>query len=168
MASAYSRRRVSILLVIDTRNPQAIIPKAGTLRTRLGVRLHARQLDHALARGASPDSSVALSLRARALISARERKRLSRELRRLLEHARWPHPPLAPGLPICRRKILRSRGTLLQLAERLGDGEPVDARGVAQIQILLNDGGTPVFDRPASDDLEPALIAALDALTVTV
>jgi hypothetical protein len=56
----------------------------------------------------------------------------------------------------------------LQLAERLGDGEPVDARGVAQIQIMLNDSGTPVFDRPASDDLEPALLAATDALNVTV
>jgi hypothetical protein len=167
-ASTYPRRRVTILLVIDTRNPEAIILKTGTLRTRLGVRLHARLLDHALAQGASPHSSAALSLRARALISDRERKRLSRKLRRLLEHARGPHPPLTPGLPICRRKVLRSSGILLQLAERLDDGEPVDARGVAQIQILLNNGEAPVFERPASDDLEPALLAAMDALTVTV
>jgi hypothetical protein len=42
--------------------------------------------------------------------------------------------------------------------------DPVDARGVAQVRLLMHDAAGPVYDRPARNDLEPALQQALQAI----
>lgn len=157
---------MTTLLVTDRRDPQVVIPRPGTWRTRLGVRLHSRRLDRALAAGASPDASAALSLRACTLIGETERRRLARALRRLVKDAERPLPPLSSQAPICWRKVLKSQRTLSRFAERLISDEPVDARGVARVSVLL-DGDGPVYGWPAADDLEPALQAATEALEVS-
>ena len=74
--------------------------------TRLGVRvrLRARELDEALARGACPDSSAALSLRAHELIGWTARRRLAREIRSLLARAERPIHPMHSSVPICRHR----------------------------------------------------------------
>jgi hypothetical protein len=128
------------------------------------MHLHASSLDQALAAGASPDSSGPLSLRARYLIGAPARRDLARTLRRLVDAASRPFGPLTPAVPVCRRKVLASQETLWELADRLTSAEPVEARGVAQVRMLLITGDGPVYHRPAADDLEPAVQAALAAL----
>jgi hypothetical protein len=158
---------MTTLLLIDRRNPRCVLFERGRARTRLATHLRSRQLDRALASGSSPDSSSALSLHARALIGMSARSVLARLIRRLLEDAQRPLNPLSPGVPICRRKMLRSTPSLEELADRLTSGGPVDARGVAQLRLLLSDGHGPVYDRPAIDDLEPALRKAMNALEVT-
>lgn len=157
---------MTTLLLIDRANPRCVLPQPGRIRTRLLVHLQADELDRALATGVSPDSSAALSLRARTLIGAHTRVGLARSIRTLIKDAQRPINPLSPGIAMCRRKVLRSSESLERLAERLLNGGPVDARGVAQARMLLHDGYGPVYNRPAADDLEPAVCAAIDALEI--
>jgi hypothetical protein len=157
---------MSTLLLTDRSNPSCIVSERSRVLTCLSTRLRSRALDRALAAGVSPDSSAALSLRAHALIGPATRARLAWTIRRLIADAHHPLHPLTPYVPLCRRKIIRSAGTLEEVAERLqGDG-PVDARGVAQIRLLLIGDRGALYDYPAADDLEPALQEALHALEV--
>ncbi|MEO6859515.1 MAG: hypothetical protein ABI323_13170 [Solirubrobacteraceae bacterium] len=141
-----------------------MIPERDRVRTRLWTHLHASRLDQALAAGASPDSSAPLSLRARDLIGAPARRDLARSVRGRVDDARRPFDPRSSGVPVCRRKVLASRETLWELADRLTSGEPVEARGVAQVRLLLIAGDGPLYHRPGAADLEPAVQAALAAL----
>jgi hypothetical protein len=155
---------MTTLLLTDPANPGCVIQQRSLTSTRVCAQLRSHGLDRALASGVSPDSSAALSLRAQALISARARRALARSLQRLIEDARRPLGPFTPMVPICRRKILRSRESLEQLAARLLSGDPVDACGMAKVRLLVTDGSGPVYDRPAAEDLEPAVQQALEAL----
>jgi hypothetical protein len=47
---------------------------------------------------------------------------------------------------------------------RLAGPGPVDARGVAQLHLLLTDRTSPLLRHPHADDLEAALGAARDAV----
>ncbi|MEO8969965.1 MAG: hypothetical protein ABI427_20830 [Solirubrobacteraceae bacterium] len=85
-------------------------------------------------------------------------------MRRLVDAASQPVVPLTPGVPVCRRKVLASRETLWELADRLTSSDPVEARGVAQVRLLLLAGDGPLYHRRGADDLEPAVQAALAAL----
>ncbi|MBV9415901.1 MAG: hypothetical protein JO363_13050 [Solirubrobacterales bacterium] len=46
--------------------------------------------------------------------------------------------------------------------------EPVDARGVALLRLLLIGMVGPLYDGPGADDLEPVLQAALEALELSI
>jgi hypothetical protein len=133
---------------------------------RVLVWMRETDLDAALARGASPDSSPMLSLRAHQLIGSTVRRRLSREIRSLLVRAERPIHPMHSTVPICRHKIIDAREALRELADQLVTPGPVDAGGIAQLNRLLRDGDGPVFRRPRDEDLEPALDAISDALVV--
>lgn len=148
---------MSTLLLTDQSNSSCIVFERKRLRTRLSARVRARALDRALAAGVSPDSSAALSVRAHTLIGATARADLARSIRRVLDDARHPFDPLTPHVPLCRRKIMGSAKSLERLAERLVSADPVDARGVAQVRLLLVGDRGALFDHPAADDLEPAL-----------
>ena len=131
---------------------------------RLRARLWARQLESALARGASPDSSAALSLRASRLIGRDFRAALARELRALPGEASRPHNRLEPVVPICQRGVLQAVGLLEELAGRLEGPEPVDACAVARVRGLLRNGDSPLFDSKGPDEFVRALQATRDAL----
>jgi hypothetical protein len=155
---------MATLLLIEQPDTRFVTFQRSRARERLCARLGARQLDVALANGASPDSSPALSLHAHALISATTRRDLSRAVRNLLRDAERPHHPGDPRVPICRRKVLQARDALEELADYLLADGPVDARGVAQVRLLLRDGSGPVFTRRGADDLRQPLRAAFEAL----
>jgi len=155
---------MSTLLLTDHRNPSCIIPARSRALTRLSTHVRTRALDRALAAGVSPDSSAALSLRAQMLIGHASRAGLARMIRRLVNDARQPRTPFTPHVPLCRRKIIRSARTLEELATRLLDDGPVDARGVAQIRLLLIGDRGALYDWPRADDLEPALQEAIRSL----
>jgi hypothetical protein len=163
-AATYARVPMSILLLTDHAYPGCIISERSRPLTRLSTHLRSRALDRALAAGVSPDSSAALSLRAHALIGSASRAGLARVIRRLIKDARRPLTPLTPHAPLCRRKIMRSAPALEELATRLLARDPVDARGVAQIRLLLIGDCGALYDRPWADDLAPALQEARQAL----
>lgn len=131
---------------------------------RLMTRVQAWRLDAAIANGADPDSSAALSLRANRLISRRTRRSMSRGIGRLLEQSRRPPHPFNESAPICWRQVALARPVLQELAMRLAGPAPVDARGVAKLQLLLTDGTSPLFSWPEVDGLEALLATALEAL----
>ena len=158
---------MTTLLLTDPVNPRCVINARSRARNRLSAVLRGPDLDRALALGVSPDTSAVLSLRANSLIGARTRSALARSIRMLIADAQHPMGPLAPCVPICRRKVLRSRESLEELADRLVRAGPVDVSGVAQASLLLCSGCGPVYDRPTADDLEPAIQEALQALELT-
>ncbi|HET6864405.1 MAG TPA: hypothetical protein VFH80_00715 [Solirubrobacteraceae bacterium] len=159
---------MSTLLLTDQNNPSCIISERRRARTRLSTYLRSRTLDRALAAGVSPDATAALSLRAHSLIGATTRAGLARTIRRLIADACQPPHPFGDYVPLCRRKIIRSAQTLERLAERLVGDQPVDARGVAQVRLLLIGDRRGLYDRPGADDLELPLQEAIQALELSV
>jgi hypothetical protein len=157
---------MTTLVLTDRRNPGCVIVAHSRATVRVRARVCARQLDRALAEGVSPDSSADLSVRAHDLIGSRVRHMLAQTIRRLVQEASYPLRPTHFSVPVCRSKVRRSRRTLEDLADRLVSGEPLDARGVAQLRLLLSDGAGPLYDHQSADDLEPALERVKVALEV--
>ncbi len=157
---------MNMLVLADERHPGCVRLERNRPMARVRARMWALHADRALAAGISPDSSARLSLRAHELIGCPTRAELARAIRRLLNDANHRVRPRSFSVPICRAKVWRSRDTLQALADRLlGDG-PLDARGLAQIRLLLSDGAGPLYARPRANDLEPALARAIAALEV--
>jgi hypothetical protein len=157
---------MTTLVVADKRNPGCLIVERSRAVAHVRARMGARQLDRELARGASPDSSAVLSVRAHDLIGVRTRSVLAQSIRRLVQDTTRPLRPLHFSVLICRSKIWRCRHTLEELADRLLSAEPLDARGLAQLRLLLSDGAGPLYGRPGEDDLAPALERVIAALEV--
>ena len=152
------------LLLTDGANPDCVRQLYPGPGTRLRSYAHTAHLDRQLASGACPDANAALSLRAQTLIGANARLKLASYISRLTDEARRPPAPLVPGVPICRRNVVASRQTLLELAQRLVGNEPVDARGVAYARVLLTSIDGPLYDARVADRLEQGLLAAIAAL----
>ena len=159
---------MTTLLLTDRRNPGCVISERIRPHTRLLTPLRAWRLDRALAAGTSPDSSAPLSLRAQNLIGQTSCAELSLCIRRTIDQAKRPVTPSSFKARICRRKVLDAEAMLGEVADRLASGQPVDARGVAQIRLLLRDGCGPLYTRPQADDLQSALDAAIEALELRI
>jgi hypothetical protein len=157
---------MNMLVLADERYPGCVKVERTPALVRVRARVHAHQSDRALASGISPDSNACLSVRAHELIGCPKRVALARAIRRLVDDAGHPLGPRSLHVPICRSKIRRSRDTLEDLADRLLSDGPLDARGLAQIRLLLSDGAGPFYDRPSANDLAPALESAIAALEV--
>ena len=108
-------------------------------------------LDRKLAAGAQADAGSALALRADELVRQRSRRALASELVELVAAVEAPEPPrsiFTRPVALNNRAVLEARALLLQLADRLRDPAPVNARGVAIVRKLLRDGGSPLY-RPS-------------------
>lgn len=152
------------LLLTDERDTTRVISRPSRVRDSFVTRVRAWSLDKAIADGVCPDSTAALSLRAHRLISRATRLRLSRAIRSLVREAEHPPKRIHEAVPVCWPKVVRSSPTLAELADHLSGPCPVEARGVAQVQLLLRSGFSPIYSRPQVDDLEETLQAAIDAL----
>lgn len=152
------------LLLTDERDSTCVISRRSRARELFVTWFRAWNLDTAIAGGACPDSAAALSLRANRLISRATRLRVSRAIRRLVRDAEHPPRRIDESVPVCWRKVARSTSTLAELADHLSGPCPVEARGVAQVHLLLRSGSSPIYSRPQADDLEGALQTAIDAL----
>jgi hypothetical protein len=131
---------------------------------RLLMRLRSYHLDTELARGASPDASVVLALRAQMLVSVAARRNLARSAQRVLTAAMQTSPRSRLPVPICRDRVRDSAGEFAELIRRLLASGPVAARGVAQASLLLTDAGGPLYHRANPDDLRSMVRAAVGAL----
>jgi hypothetical protein len=155
---------MSTLLLTRGSDPRVVHVRRSGLCARLLVRARALALDRALANGASPDSRATLSLRARSLISPGHRVDLAHRYRALLRAAGRPVHPFDPALPVP-GQLLLVRELIEEVLEVLEGAEPIDARGVAQLELLLRDGGGPLYGatvHPA--ELRRSLEQILDAL----
>lgn len=131
---------------------------------RIWVWLRSWHIDYALAHGAAPDSSAALSVRAHRLIGPRCRRGLVRELRGLPASALRAQHPFDPHVRPCRREVAAALEVLGDLADRLDAPEPVHARGVAEVLMILRDGESPLFKPVRAGRLAEACEEALEAL----
>jgi hypothetical protein len=153
---------MTTLLLSDNRN--FVRCCRSSPRIRLVAWLRASELDAALARGVSPDSSAPLSVHAHGLISAKNRRKLSEEVREIVRKAEQPRSVFDPTVPICRLKVLAVRELFEELADRLQDRDPVAPHGVANVRRLLREGAGPLYERPSADDLWGFLEEAIVAL----
>jgi hypothetical protein len=137
---------------------------------RLAAIMHAHRLDGEIARGAPPDSSLPLALRAQALLRDSARRDLAVGAERVLasvgckpsgaRRRRLPVPVRADEVRACSAE-------LADLADRLAAGGPVNAQGIARARTLLADGTSPLYHRAACEDLRAAIRSAADALAAS-
>jgi len=120
------------------------------------------RLDRDLARGAPTWGSTLHAARALQLTGRRERMRLARALAILVEHAQLPHGHFFRSGVIepCRSQVREALPSIMAVGARLRGREPLHARGVARLRLLLSDGCGPCYlaSHPA------ALRDALDAV----
>jgi hypothetical protein len=134
-----------------------------SLALRFRVLILSRRLDEELARGANPERTSELALRARRLVDVSRREHLAASLENLVEYAER-RPAITDPVPLARREICESSALLRMLAARLRDPRPVYARGAALISQLVHDGTGPAFTPGAGVALRHAIWAATDAL----
>jgi hypothetical protein len=121
-----------------------VVARGARWHERLVARWRAPHLDDELARGADPDGSPLLALRARRLLSARVRASFARELRGIVDEARsGPHRLTRVEPP--RRQVMAAADDLEALADRLGSAGLLSVRGVAEVAVLLRDGRGPLY-----------------------
>jgi hypothetical protein len=125
----------------------------GSPGLRLRVWLTRRTLDDRLAEGESILTDPALARRADQLASLRCRRSLAKGLRRVISDAEHPPRSLTCVVPVQRQAVLKCRAGIERLAAKLDGDEPVGLAGVAQVRILLADGGSPLYDAHPEGEL---------------
>jgi hypothetical protein len=151
-----------MLVLYDTVH-NSVLVKYPTRRNRLRARLYANRIDHELADGASPDSTVARALRAQTLARPEVRLRLADSLERLLAAPpRATGPPSAPHDPGLHRRVHAAAAELRELIRCLRTTGPAPAHGVAKVQVLLTDGTGPLHR--GGGGLSQAVGEAIEAL----
>ncbi|HTU97519.1 MAG TPA: hypothetical protein VMF14_16855 [Solirubrobacteraceae bacterium] len=156
------------LLLLDPHHSAPLRARRTRARERVRARLWPWRLDVALARGEPADTRGDLSLRAHRLISLRTRQQLAREIRLVIQEAARPARPLERRLQVCVPEVVDAAPLLYDLADQLAWPGPVDARGVAQVLLLLRDGTGPLYGEPWPGCLECTLTRARDALVPAV
>jgi hypothetical protein len=137
------------------------------LAVRLRARLHAPSLDRELASGIAPWRSPLHAARALQLTGDRNRRGLARSLERLVEQTQRPRSQYRGAVVYpCREQVIEALSPLLTVAGRLRSADPVDARGMARLNILLSDGSGPCYVRIRRNALTDALQEILQWLTV--
>jgi hypothetical protein len=122
------------------------------------------RLDERLAEGASRNDGPELSLRSRQLVSESERLDLARMFEAAVRDASAPLSRPTAARPVQWPQVVDSADDLLALAQRLRDGRPVEARGVAMARRLVIDPASPMYDRDAVVTLQYAIRSARLAL----
>jgi hypothetical protein len=136
-----------------------------TLGLRGRVFLQRGALLRRLAGGASPSGSPELARRAEQISSPRHRRLLASGLERVIDAAEERPRPYSAAVPLRRRAILTNRYALLGLAFELRDtSQEVSAYGLALVEQLLSDGGSPLYIENPDETLEGALSQARAAL----
>jgi hypothetical protein len=125
-------------------------------------------LDRMLAEGADPHEDPRLERRARKLTSPRFRARLAARIRNVVDAAGERPRGLSSQVPLARGEILQERVLLLELASDLCGDEHLSPRGVALVERLLTDGGSPIYRGAGPGTLRGAVVHARAALLLAV
>jgi hypothetical protein len=122
------------------------------------------ELDGQLAAGTSPGASALLAIRAERLITRRYRARVAAGLARAVRDAEATTHGFSAAIRTDRREVIAARTVLATLERRLRATEPVSAQGVALLESLLTDGGSPLYRPTEPGALGSQLRAAAAAL----
>lgn len=159
------RWRTSIrrtLLLIDSGDPYTVAIHRLGPRTRLLARLRSHELDRQLARGANPDSSALLSVRAAQLQSPGHRRTLAHGYRRRLTVSR--RDPRPTGIPLARVQVRACAELIEELATLLEAGEPIQLGAIARAGLLLSEPTSPMYVKARDQALAGALRRVIAAL----
>lgn len=127
---------------------------------RFWVSVRHRWLDLLIARGVTPGTSPALTLRARQLTSRPIRERLAISIATVLCHSSRKRLTIAPE-PVC----IEAAAAELQAIEEIVAGEcPVYARGVAMTTELLQSPDSPLFDPREAESARDSARRSMTAL----
>jgi hypothetical protein len=122
------------------------------------------QIDRDLAAGASSRPQEVLALRAKWITGRRCRLRLADGLVRVLSGGTEAGAALTAAVQPDRRAVLSSRVVLADLERRLRTPEPVGARGMAMLRLLLTEPDSPLYRAGDAGVLDGRLRDAAAAL----
>lgn len=142
---------------------RAPIPCRPTFRARLTARIRSGRFDAMLAVGAPIPPGSAIAARAARLTSTSEREAIARTLRRCVREAGTETVLWSSRIPLHRKNIAEAQTTIDAITLRLHSPLPVDARGMARLTRVINDGLGPLYAF-GHGDLDGRLGAALAAL----
>jgi hypothetical protein len=128
------------------------------------ARFRGRSLDRALSDGEDPASSAVLTRRAAWLTSTKNRHVLARSITRLLDPPSGRRPGPSATVPPHRGELAGARMLLARVAAMLEIDEPVYARGVARLRLLLTDGDSALYAPHRTGELLGEVEGILDAL----
>jgi hypothetical protein len=153
------------MLVVTETTGNGLVLTEVRIWDRIAARLRSHSLDNTLASCTDPESTVTLAVRAHTLTRPHVRRYLARSLERILTEATRP-TGLRPTLltPERRRVIQDAADDLNALITRLRSAGPVTACGIAQVVVLLSDGGGPLHTAAIEPDLRTAIEQALTHL----
>jgi hypothetical protein len=122
------------------------------------------ELDAALAVGADPTASNALSLRAGQLRSPETRARLVRSLQAVLGLASRDLPHVSCPALVRYSEARGCESLFHDLLARLDESRTVSVQGLALTSLLLRDGASPLFCEDAARSLAEDLRLAAESL----
>jgi hypothetical protein len=124
---------------------------------RFAARLQASSLDRQLAAGRQPQSSQALAIRARQIVSPAGRRELAQHWIHVLDLAVRPPTALPLHGPLCRGAVAAAEPDVREMIDVLAGGLPIAARGAAIASLLLSDGTGPLHNRHSPLELSAAV-----------
>jgi hypothetical protein len=139
------------------------------VKWRLGLRVRLTRgfLDRQLARGAAPDETSALALRARQLTSTPVRKTIAVLLGTILRAAAERQADPSSPLIVDHTAVLAAREQIQRLIELLLSTAALEPRGIALARLLVRDSRGPLFCASPGRPLEQALSAITAHLQTT-
>jgi hypothetical protein len=141
---------------------RAAAPRA-SLAARLTARLRAGHFDRQLAVGVPASEGSALAVHEMRLTATAEREAIARTLRHTVRDARSGVNPLTSRVSLHPTNITDAEDVIDKVTLRLHSPQPVSARGMARLRLLLADGCGPLY-RFGRGDLKGRLGAALAEL----
>jgi hypothetical protein len=143
--------------------PRPEMASRASLTARLTARLRAGHFDRQIAVGVPAPEGSAIAVHQMRLTSVSEREAIARALRRTVRDARCDINPLTSRVPVHPTNITEAEDVIDKVTLRLHAPQPVSARGMARLRVLLADGCGPMY-RFGQGDLRGRLGAALAAL----
>ncbi|WP_166905074.1 hypothetical protein [Mycobacterium sp. DL440] len=142
---------------------RAPVPRRPSIRARLTARIRSGRLDAMLAVGTPTPPGSAIAARAARLTSISERVAIARALRRCVHDSANDSIAWSSRIPLHRKNIAAAEATIDAITLRLHSPLPVEARGMARLNRVINDGLGPLYAF-GHGDLDGRLSAALAAL----
>ena len=134
-----------------------------SIRARLTARIRAGRLDAMLAVGVPTPPGSAMAARAARLTSTSDREAIALALRRCVHEATNDTVLWTSRIPLHRKNIAAAVPAIDAITLRLHAPPAVDARGMARLNRVINDGLGPLYAF-GHGDLTGRLGAALAAL----
>jgi hypothetical protein len=140
------------VIIIDPAERRWILLNPG-LGDRVAARAIAVKLDAELAAGAPAYGNKLRAIRAGMLVHPDRRNELANYWLQLLASQRCSWPTWDPRVPRACLQIQTAETAIVELAQALRAQQPAPVRGVALAEVLLTDGGGPVFNVDARRSL---------------